>query len=54
MQKEKKKPTKDCYLGVKIHKSYMDRLETLQLKNGDDNKSTTARKILYAGLDKTR
>ena len=54
MPKEKKTETKSCYLGVKIHKSYEDKLQRIQIKNGDENKSVTARKILYAALDKTK
>ena len=52
--KKKKAETKGCYLGVKIHKSYEEKLIKLQTKNGDDHKSVTARKLLYAALDNTK
>ena len=45
------KDKKDSYLGVKIHTAYMEKLEKRRVKNGDDNLSQTARKILYKGLD---
>lgn len=51
---KKKAPTKDCYLGLKIHESYKEKLEKRQAKNGDESISQTARKILYSSLDQTK
>lgn len=50
-RREKDRPKKDYHLGVKIERSYLSKLEAQQIKNGDENKSITARKILYQALD---
>jgi hypothetical protein len=47
-----KKKDEGAFLGFRISKKYEDKLIKRQAKQRDERKSHTARKILYAALDK--